>query len=98
MTRSPLNNVPLLGQAQAQAKAGIMQAVNGLSMAIYTRVAASAIGSSAEAHMTAENIDMLRAWAQESHAAAQAYFEGLGIAQFSGPDAKQQQGKEGKGE
>ena len=89
MTRMPTNNVPLLGQAQAQAKAGIMQAVNGLSMAIYTRVAASAIGSSAEPHMTAENIDMLRAWAQESHAAAQAYFEGLGVAEFDHPPASE---------
>ena len=97
MTRSPLNNVPLLGQQQAQAKAGIMQAVNGLSMAIYTRVAASAVGSRVEPRM-AEHVDILRAWARDSHAAAQAYFEGLGIAQFSGPDAKQQQGKEGKGE
>ena len=86
MTRMPTNNVPLLGQAQAQAKAGIMQAVNGLSMAIYTRIASFYVidppPSQAQLHDTA----------RYAHQAAQAYFEGLGVAEFDHPPASAPEG------
>ncbi len=80
----PPNNVPLLGQQQQQAKAGIMQAVQRLSMQIYTRVAASYI---ARGNNTP---DFLRDLARESFTVAQCYFEGLGIAQFGNRQEKDQ--------
>jgi hypothetical protein len=76
---NPLNrSVPLLGQnggvsREQAAKIEILQAINSLSLAIYTKLASE--------HMPREHLDIekLKSWAKNSRMAAEAYFEGLGI-------------------
>ena len=69
--------VPVIGQREARLQAGIAQAVQQLSMSIYTQAAASLPNDTP--------IPILHALAQHSMTAARAYFEGLGIAQFNDP-------------
>ena len=77
-----MTSAPLLGHREQQAKAGIMQAAQQLSLGIYSQLAATYIGSRDECE--AVEPERLRQIAKDSHAAAQAYFEGLGIVQFEG--------------
>lgn len=69
--------VPVIGQREARLQAGIAQAVQQLSMAIYTQAVASLPNDTP--------IPILHSLAQYSMNAAKAYFQGLGIAQFNDP-------------
>jgi len=73
----PFGQVPVLGQQQRQAQQGIMQAVHSLALGIYSRMAAEYLYESADA-----DAERLHRLAKHSLAAARAYFEGLGVAQF----------------
>lgn len=72
---------PLIGQREAAIKQGVMQAVNSLSLQIYSQLAIRYIGSRDE-HQEA-NQDCLQQLARDAKMAAQAYFEGIGVASFS---------------
>ncbi len=90
------NNVPLLGQQRQQAQQatlGVHQAVQGLSLQIYTRIASGYVGRQVGIDVVRQSgIDIsdflavdrehLQTAARASLVAAQAYFEGLGIAEF----------------
>ena len=78
----PNLGVPLLGQQQQQQQqlAAIQQAVNQLSMGIYSH-AATCYVETRDAHQTIDP-DKLQQLARDSMIAARAYFEGLGIARF----------------
>jgi len=76
----PFGNVPVLGQQQRQAQAGIMQAVHSLAIGIYSRLATDRIQ-----HGDCLPADLHKV-AKDSLAAAQAYFEALGVAQFEQKD------------
>ena len=78
----PFGNVPVLGQQQRQAQAGIMQAVHGLAIGIYSRLAVEYI------NLEGANTDHLHQLAKHSLQAAQAYFEALGVAQFDNTPEK----------
>lgn len=80
MIQPPLNNVPILGQQQEQATAGIVHAVQALSLGIYSRVVVPFVAS--QDATTAEKSARMQQLARDSMTAAKAYFEGLGIAQF----------------
>lgn len=78
------NNVPLLGQQQHAAAAAVNQAVQQMSMAIYTQavsrlLAIDAAGPDPNNVFTDAFHQLL---AQDSMRAAKAYFAGLGIATF----------------
>jgi len=77
----PLNNVPILGQQQEQATAGIVHAVQALSLGIYSRVVVPFVAS--QDATTAEKSARMQQLAWDSMTAAKAYFEGLGIANSS---------------
>lgn len=92
----PPGAVPLLGQREAQAKAGIMQAVGQLSLQIYVQLATRHTHSCTDICHTSSHQEsdrkQFQQLARDSQLAAKAYFEGLGIAQFeeapSQPDAQ----------
>ena len=71
------NRVPVIGQREAAARAAVSQAVQQLSMQIYAKLAVKSIDECDGARVT-----QLQTRAREAHKAAQAYFQGLGIAQF----------------
>lgn len=71
---------PLPGHHEQQARAEIMQAVQQLSLGIYSHLAVNYIGSR-DQHQPTER-EQLEQLARDSHVAAQAYFEGLGVVQF----------------
>jgi len=75
-------NVPLLGGQQQRAQAGIMQAVHALAIGIYSRLAVDRIQ---QGDCLPADLQQL---AKDSLAAAQAYFQALGIAQFDTPPEK----------
>lgn len=76
---------PLLGQREQQAKTQIMQAVQHLSLGIYSHLAVNHIGSR-DKHQTVEP-EHLRGLARDAYVAAQAFFEGLGVVQFQEDEA-----------
>ncbi len=59
--------------------AGIMQAIGQMSVAIYSHLAVAHI-TACDVHQTVD-VERLQALAKQSHAAAEAYFEGLGVIQ-----------------
>ena len=72
------------GQQQEAAKAGLMQAVNQLSIAIYTRFASShleGLGQTIQPNSPAAS-KRLQWMAKHAHKAAQAYFEALGVCTY----------------
>ena len=72
--------VPLIGGQPSQeqmAKIQVMQAIQGMAMGIYTQLAAGYI-SRLDDHQEFD-ADQLRETAKHCHAAAQAFFEGLGV-------------------
>ena len=73
-------HVPILGQAQQQAQHGILQAMQSLSLGIYSRLAVAYIGEREEGQPA--DREALKRLARDSQAAAQAFFEGIGAAQF----------------
>ena len=79
----PPRGVPIIGNQDAAAKASIMQAVQQLSLGIYTRVAAECLVSLSRPNQVLP--ETLQELAKDSHTAAQAYFEGLGVATFPKP-------------
>ncbi len=79
----PPGSVPIIGQQQQAAQQAITQAVQQLSLTIYTQAATSYLDS-LDTHAT-PNTDYLKTLAKHSYTAAQAYFEGLGIATFTEP-------------
>lgn len=81
--------VPLLGQQQAQeqtqqaqARAGILQAVQQLSLQIYVQLATEHLGTRDGSLQESDHKQRLQQLARESHLAAKAYFEGLGMVSF----------------
>ena len=66
--------IPVLGQQRQVAEAQIMQAVQGLSLTVYSRIAAEMLDPEKDA-----NPEHLRHLAKGSMIAARAYFEGLGV-------------------
>ena len=85
----PVGKIPILGQnntPQQAALAAINQAVQQLSLGIYSRLAGDYIASR-DTHQPAER-EHLQQLARDSQVAAQAFFEGLGVAQFSTPEDK----------
>ena len=84
----PPNPVPLLGQQgteaqqKAQMTAGLLQAVQQLSLKIYVQLAAGHVGTRDGSRTQESEREHLQQLARESFLAAQAYFEGLNIAQF----------------
>lgn len=87
MTMNP-QQVPLIGQQRRAAEAAITQAVQGLSVGIYSHLATAYIATLDRPHQ-AVDVEHLRELGRDSMAAAQAYFEGLGIAQFTKQQASQ---------
>jgi hypothetical protein len=83
-------HLPVLGQQQRAAQAGVMQAVQGLSLGIYSRLATQYIAAHGFEHI-AYDPKQLKDIAHVSQAAARAYFEGLGIASFSKGDPNHEQ-------
>jgi len=77
--------VPLLGQAEEAARAGILHAVRALSMQIYCQLASAHVGTRDRPHQEVD-ADLLRQLARDSQSAAEAYFEGIGVAQFQQVD------------
>ena len=68
--------VPLIGQQKQQAMIQIMQEINALSLSIYSKLACEYLGAYEHSHVDVERLKVL---ALNSRAAAQAYFEGLGV-------------------
>ena len=85
MNIRPPNGIPVIGQQKALAEAGIMQAVQQLSMSIYTQVASDYLSG----NVRCETIDTahLQQVARDAQKSAQAFFEGLGVATFSKPES-----------
>ena len=75
----PPLGVPLIGQQQQQALAAINQAVQQLSFTIYTQVATAHIATRDPSHQQLD-LDRLQQLARDSRTAAEAFFEGLGLA------------------
>ena len=78
-----MGQATLLGQREAQIQQAIQQAIQQLSLGIYSDLAAAHIGTRDE-HQSVD-LDYLRSLAGESLAAAQAYFEGVGVIQVGTP-------------
>jgi hypothetical protein len=80
----PNGRVPMLGQRQQQAEAGIQQAMHSLSLGIYARIAAETLDPDRPA-----DAEVLRHLAKGSMIASQAYFEGIGVIEQTpkAPDA-----------
>ena len=81
----PMGGVPILGQreaaAQAAAQAAVQQGLQQLSVGIYSHLAISHLTTLDRPRQEADQ-ELLHGFAKDSMIAAQAYFEGLGIAQF----------------
>ena len=73
-------HVPIFGQQQQVARAGIAQAVQQLSLSIYGRAASEYVCDTL--HSPDRDREELRQMARAAHTAAQAYFEGLSICEF----------------
>lgn len=82
MPQFQAGSVPVIGQRQKQAEAQLMQAVGQMGTSIFIQLASAYIAGVDRPHQTADR-DHLQQLARDSQAAAKAYFEGLGIAQFS---------------
>ena len=88
----PLGQVPLLGRQQTkqqqkqQVEAGIQQAVHQLAIGIYSHVATSHIATRDD-HQAVDRT-RLQHLAKDALIAAQAYFEGLGMATFGPPSGQ----------
>lgn len=80
MNIRPPNGIPVIGQQKAQRDAAVNQAVAKLTLDIYTRAASRRLEGGIDP-------DYLRELARNSQSAAQAFFEGLDIAQFKKPDS-----------
>jgi hypothetical protein len=78
---TPFSQIPQIGQREAQAKAMIAQQVGQLTREIFVRAAALRMQHPGAPAPDFEEL------ARQSHAAAKAYFQGLGVAQF---DQKEQ--------
>ena len=79
----PVGPVPILGgpTREQRARAAILEAVNQLSLGIYSQLAVAHIATRDEHQaVDAEHLHQLARYART---AAQAFFEGLGVAQFS---------------
>jgi len=74
------NVVPLIGQQQAQQRAGVMQLVGQMGLNIYTATAIQYL-QRLDDHEQADR-EHLRQLARDANAAGKAYFEGLKIAEF----------------
>lgn len=77
----PMGQAPLIGQQQQQAQMAIQQAMEEMSVGIYSGLATAHIASRDD-HL---DIDCarLRRMAADSMAAARAYFEGIGAIEES---------------
>ena len=80
----PVGGVPVLGQQRAAAQQAVNQAVQQLSTGIYSHLAIHHLTTLDRPRQEAEP-ELLRGFAKDSMVAAQAYFEGLGIAKFQRP-------------
>jgi len=82
-------SIPLLGQQQTEQqreklkRAAIEQAVQQLSFTIYTQAAAARVVTLDRPHQQLD-LKQLHQLARDSHTAAQAFFEGLGVVEFGG--------------
>ncbi len=79
--------VPLLGQQpnkQDQANRALGQAVQQLSLGIYSQAAVAYLAT-VDAEEFPVDVEQLRQLARDSQTAARAFFEGLGVATFQ-PD------------
>jgi hypothetical protein len=74
----------LLGQRQQPAEAQILQAVGQLSLGIYSHLATAHLATLDRPHQEADS-PTLQQMARDAKTAAEAYFEGLGIATFRQP-------------
>lgn len=82
--------VPTIGQQRKATEAAISQAVQALSLQIYSRLAADHLGGHhvcpecgfQVGETAADDPEHLRQMARDAHTAAKAFFEGLGVAQF----------------
>ncbi|MEA3349647.1 MAG: hypothetical protein U9Q82_03390 [Chloroflexota bacterium] len=72
----PINNIPLLGQREQQAKAQIQAVIGQLAMQIYSQTAVLHVNTR-DVHQTLD-AEALRTAAKNSIQAAQCYFEGIG--------------------
>jgi len=78
----PPQGVPVIGQRQQQMEQQLAQAVGQMSTAIYIQLASAHIAAVDHPHQS-PCPQRLKQLARDSQVAAKAYFEGLGIAQFS---------------
>lgn len=81
----PTSHVPLIGQQPTQKQAAeiqVMQAINHLSLGIYSHLAVGHIAT-VDVHETIDTVE-LQQMAKNSHLAAKAYFEGLGVIEAKG--------------
>jgi len=72
-----MNQVPLIGRQQEQAKQEIMATMTQLSLGIYSHLATAYIGT-IDTHQSLDE-GHLRSLARHSQVAATAYFEGIGV-------------------
>ncbi len=72
-----VNNIPLLGQQEQQAKAQIQAAIAQLSMQLYSQAAVPHLVT-LDVHQ-ALDVKALRSISQNTMLAAQCYFEGIGV-------------------
>lgn len=73
--------IPLIGQQQKQAEHAIGQAIEQLSLSLYAQVASSRLATAGGD----QDQETLHKLARDAHRAAQAYFEGRGMASFQQP-------------
>jgi hypothetical protein len=85
-------SVPMLGNGmmsrEEQAKSAVMQAIQSLSLTIYSRMACEYLAT--RVHQPVDR-EFLKGLAKNSRVAAQAYFEGLGIISAE-PESAPEQG------
>jgi len=73
----PPSGMPTLGQQPHNPQNAILQSLQELSLEIYCRVAAEQITRDDQI----ADIERLQQLARDSHVAAKAFFQGLGVAQ-----------------
>ena len=83
--RVPSNHVPVIGQQKQAAQQALAQAVQQMTVDIYTQMAADHIGGRVMGETI--NVKQLQEMARSAQKAAQAFFEGLGVASFQEPDS-----------
>ena len=85
---------PTKEEAEAAAQTAIGQAVQQLSLQIYSKVAAEQLDNLSDGlggfKMTAERQDQFHQLARHSRTVAQAFFEGLGIAEFESTNGQKE--------